>query len=66
MIRQPQDTIDQSVHVIHGKFRLVLLGEIQQLPNDFLGAPKAVFHVRQIFFLTLGRQRPFPNIIETI
>src|SRR5262249_31288115 len=44
----------------------MLLREIEELPNNLLYAPHTVFHRGPILLLPARRQRPFPQVVETV
>ena len=58
--RQDQHPIDDVIDVRQRKLRLMLLGEIEELPNNLLHTPHAILHRHPIFLLPARRQRPLP------
>ena len=62
MRRQDQHPVHNVIDVRQRERRLMLLREIEELPNDLLHAPHAVFHRRPIFLLPAGDSVPFRKL----
>src|SRR5262245_55509216 len=66
MSRQDQDPIDDVIDIRRRKLRLMLLGEIKELPNEYLHTPHTVVHRYPILLLPARRQRPLPQVVEAV
>ncbi len=66
MIRQHQHPLDHRIDVGRRKLRLMLLGEIQQLPDDFLYPVQPVLHRRQILLAPGRGDGPLPEVVEAV
>jgi len=66
VVRQQQYPIDNLIDISQCEFRIVLLREIEQLPDDSLHPPQSILHRRQVLLLPGRRQGSLPHIVQTI
>ena len=54
VIRENKNAIDDLIDVGRAEFGLVLLGKVEQLPDDLLNPPDTILHRHPVFFLPRG------------